>query len=56
MDNQVPYVGGPFDGGHTADTFIDSVEIRRGGSNESGRYVLSTDTDGSQAYNWEPSQ
>ncbi|MGW4569443.1 hypothetical protein ACWEN3_46435 [Streptomyces sp. NPDC004561] len=36
----VPYVGGPYDGGHNADGEIDAIDIRRGGSNESGRYVL----------------
>ncbi|MFF8941814.1 hypothetical protein ACF1A5_05930 [Streptomyces sp. NPDC014864] len=30
----VPYLGGPYDGE------IDAIDVRRGGSNESGRYVL----------------
>jgi hypothetical protein len=36
----VSYVGGTYDGGHNPDGEIDATDIRRGGSNESGRYVL----------------
>ncbi|MEU6773459.1 hypothetical protein [Streptomyces sp. NPDC046759] len=35
-----PYVGGPYDGGHNPDGEIDAIGIRRGGSDESGRYAL----------------
>ncbi|WP_159048954.1 hypothetical protein [Streptomyces sp. NRRL B-3648] len=34
------YVGGPYDGGHYPDGEIDAIDIRRGGSDESGRCVL----------------
>lgn len=46
-----PYVGGPFDGGRNPDAFSDSIEIRRGGSNESGAYVL-TEENGGPVYRW----
>jgi hypothetical protein len=51
----VPYVGGPFDGGTDPTGFSDSIDIRRGGSKESGRYVL-TEKDGGRVYMWEPEQ
>lgn len=51
----VPYVGGPFDGGTDPTGFSDSIDIRRGGSNQSGRYVL-TEQDGARVYRWEPEQ
>lgn len=54
-DGGVPYVGGPFDGGTDPTGFSDAIDIRRGGNNESGRYVL-TEQDGGRVYVWEPEQ
>ncbi|WP_442538299.1 hypothetical protein [Streptomyces pseudogriseolus] len=53
--SSVPYVGGPFAGGEDPTGFSDVIEIHRGGSHESGRYVR-TEKDGRLVYVWEPQE
>ncbi|WP_228984237.1 hypothetical protein [Streptomyces sp. DH12] len=46
------YIGGPFDGGHNPDSFIDEIAISSPAGR--GRYVRARGDDGVEVYVWEP--